>query len=166
MTLRLATPDDIPPLLGLLRRVVPMMQQTGNFQWDDTYPNAAVFGDDIAQKQLWVAEFDGQLAGVSAITTDQEPTYADVGWNIAEPAIVTHRLAVDPAFRGKGVAKALLLQADEVARQRGISVLRVDTNMQNEATQRLFPALGYVYAGEIGLDFRPGLRFYCYEKRL
>jgi RimJ/RimL family protein N-acetyltransferase len=50
--------------------------------------------------------------------------------------------------------------------ERGIGVLRVDTNTQNEATQRLFPKLGYELAGEIGLGFRPGLRFLCYEKRL
>lgn len=166
MIIRLATHRDIPALLGLLKRVVPLMQQAGNFQWDDTYPNEAIFSDDIAKQQLWVAEINEELAGVSAITTDQEPTYAEVGWDIAEPAIVTHRLAVDPAFRGQGVAKALLLQADEVAGQRGIQILRVDTNTQNQVTQRLFPNLGYIYAGEIGLDFRPGLRFFCYEKRL
>ncbi len=166
MIVRLATPADLPALANLLRRVVPLMHASGNFQWDDAYPNETVFAQDIDQQQLWVADIDGQVAGVSAITTDQEPTYADVGWDINETAIVTHRLAVDPAFRGQGVAKALLLQADDVARQRGIAVLRVDTNTQNQATQRLFPALGYVYAGEIGLDFRPGLRFYCYEKRL
>ncbi|MBO0950028.1 GNAT family N-acetyltransferase [Fibrella forsythiae] len=166
MIIRLATFDDVPALLVLVKRVVPLMQQAGNFQWDDTYPNEAVFIDDVAKQQLWVADVDGQLAGVSAITTDQEPTYAEVGWDINEPAIVTHRLAVDPAFRRQGVARALLLQADEVARQRDIPILRIDTNTQNQATQRLFPALGYVYAGEIGLDFRPGLRFVCYEKRL
>lgn len=166
MIIRLATSNDVPALLGLLKRIVPLMQESGNFQWDDTYPNAAVFRDDIAKGQLWLAEIDGQVAGVSAITTDQEPTYADIGWDISEPAIVTHRLAVDPDFRGKGIARSLLLQADEVARQRNISVLRIDTNTQNQVTQRLFPALGYVYAGEIGLDFRPGLRFLCYEKRL
>ncbi len=139
MIIRLATPADVPALLDLLKQVVPLMQQAGNFQWDDTYPNEAVFSDDIDKQQLWVAEVDGKLAGVSAITTDQEPTYAEVGWDITEPAIVTHRLAVDPAFRGQGVAKALLAQADEVARQRGIHVLRIDTNTQNQITQRLFP---------------------------
>jgi hypothetical protein len=56
--------------------------------------------------------------------------------------------------------------AEKVAMGRGISVLRVDTNTKNEATQRLFPKLGYVLAGEIGLGFRPGQRFLCYEKRL
>lgn len=166
MFIRLATLNDVPDLLALLKRVVPLMRATGNFQWDDMYPNAAVFGDDITKNQLWVAEIAGQLAGVSAITTDQEPSYAEVGWDIDETAIVTHRLAVDPAFRGQGVARALLQQAEEVARQRGIPILRIDTNTQNKATQRLFPALGYVFAGEIGLDFRPGLRFFCYEKRV
>jgi ribosomal protein S18 acetylase RimI-like enzyme len=69
---------------------------------------------------------------------DQEPDYAQVGWDIDEPAIVIHRLAVDPAFRGAGVAGALMQKAEEVAADRGITILRVDTNTQNEATQRLF----------------------------
>ena len=166
MTIRLATPADIPALLNLLRHVVPQMQASGNFQWDDTYPNATVFSNDIAKEQLWVADIDGQLAGVSAITSDQEPEYAQVGWDVNEPAIVTHRLAVDPEFRGQGVGKALLQQAEIVARERGIFRLRIDTNTHNLVTQKLFPTAGYVFTGEIGLGFRPGLRFFCYEKRL
>ncbi|GAB3320874.1 GNAT family N-acetyltransferase [Larkinella ripae] len=166
MLLRFATADDIPVLLSLIRRVVPLMRAAGNLQWDDQYPNAAVFGQDIERDQLWVAELDGQLVGVAAITTGQEPEYAQVGWDLNETAVVVHRLAVDPDVRGKGIAARLLAQAEAVARQRGIAVLRIDTNTQNEATQRLFPKLGYVFAGEIGLGFRPGLRFYCYEKRL
>jgi ribosomal protein S18 acetylase RimI-like enzyme len=106
------------------------------------------------------------IAGFAAITTDQEPEYADVGWNINEQSIVVHRLAVDPAFQGKGMAAALMLQAETVARVRGVKVLRVDTNAQNQATQRLFPKLGYALAGEIKLRFRPGLSFLCYEKRI
>ncbi|CCG98894.1 acetyltransferase [Fibrella aestuarina BUZ 2] len=166
MRIREATTADLPALVALLQRVVPLMQAAGNFQWDATYPNETVFGNDIAKKQLWVADIDGQIAGVAAITTDQDAEYAQVGWDITETAIVTHRLAVDPAYQGRGVGKALLQQADEVARQRGIAILRIDTNTQNQVTQRLFPALGYVYAGEIDLAFRPGLRFFCYEKRL
>ncbi|MFC5412792.1 GNAT family N-acetyltransferase [Larkinella bovis] len=166
MTIRLATLQDIPALLRLIRRVVPLMQAAGNFQWDEHYPSAAVFEKDIERDQLWVAELDQQLVGVAAITTDQEPEYAQVGWDLTETAVVVHRLAVDPEVRGRGIAARLMKQAEEVARQRGITVLRIDTNTQNEATQRLFPKLGYCFAGEIGLGFRPGLRFYCYEKRL
>ena len=80
---------------------------------------------------------------------DQEPDYAQVGWDINEPAIVVHRLAVDPAFRGAGIATELMRKAEEIAVERGIAVLRIDTNTHNQATQRLFPKLGYLLAGEI-----------------
>ncbi|WP_433968103.1 GNAT family N-acetyltransferase [Tunturiibacter gelidiferens] len=166
MEIRLATQLDLPALTSLVRRVVPLMRATGNLQWDETYPNDAVFQRDIDLNQLWIAEMNGSIAGVAAITMDQEPDYTQVGWDITEPAIVVHRLAVDPAFRGQGAAGALMRKAEEIAVERGITALRVDTNTQNEATQRLFPKLGYVLAGEITLEFRPGLRFLCYEKRL
>lgn len=142
------------------------MQAAGNFQWDDQYPNEIVFSQDISQGQLWVADIDGQLAGVAALTEDQEPEYAQVGFDLNQRAIVTHRLAVDPAFQGQGVAAGLLAQAETLALDRGIAFLRVDTNSENPATQRLFPKLGYRYAGEITLSFRPGLRFLAYEKQL
>ena len=170
MRVREATLQDVPAVRALVRRVVPLMRASGNLQWDDNYPNAAAFEHDVERAQLWVAQIDGmtegEIAGVAAITTDQEPEYANVGWDISEPAIVVHRVAVDPAFRGQGVAAALMLHAETVARSRGISVLRVDTNTQNAATQKLFPKLGYTLSGETGLGFRVGLRFLCYEKRL
>ncbi|MBI2810072.1 MAG: GNAT family N-acetyltransferase [Candidatus Melainabacteria bacterium] len=166
MKVREGTAADIEPIMALVKRVVPLMIQSGNLQWDSEYPNAGVFEIDLAKQYLWVAELDGQVAGVAAITTDQEPEYADVGWDINELAIVVHRLAVDPNFQGRGIAAALMRKAEEQAKLRNIGVLRVDTNTQNQATQVLFPKLGYEPAGEIGLGFRPGLRFRCYEKRL
>jgi ribosomal protein S18 acetylase RimI-like enzyme len=166
MLLRLATLTDIPQIMQLITDVVPIMNAAGNFQWDSTYPNPQVFENDITLNQLWVAEIDGHIAGITAITTDQEPEYAEVGWDIGQTAIVTHRLAVSPRFQGKGVAAALLVQAEVVGINRGIKILRVDTNTNNVATKKLFPKLGYKFAGEIGLGFRPGMRFLCYEKRL
>ena len=166
MQLREAMLEDVPAIMALVRRGVPLMRASGNLQWDDSYPNAAVFEHDVELAQLWVAEIDGEIGGVAAITKDQEPEYANVGWDISEPAIVVHRLAVDPVFRGKGVAAALMFQAETIARTRGISVLRVDTNTQNQATQKLFPKLGYTLSGETELGFRVGLWFLCYEKRL
>jgi GNAT superfamily N-acetyltransferase len=166
MTIRLATLNDLPPILQLIAEVVPDMNAAGNFQWDNTYPNAKVFENDIAYGQLWVADADGDIAGIAAITTDQEPEYAEVDWDLNEIAIVTHRLAVSARHRGQGIAASLLQQAEKEAISRGIKTLRIDTNSNNKATRQLFPKLGYEFAGEIGLGFRPNLRFYCYEKRL
>lgn len=166
LTIRPATAADLPAIMALIRRVVPLMHEAGNFQWSADYPNEAVFQQDISRQQLWTAELEGQLLGVAALTEDQDPEYAQADWDAAERALVTHRLAVDPAAQGQGVAAALLQQAEALAQARGLKVLRVDTNSENAATQRLFPKLGYRFAGEIQLAFRPGLRFFCYEKEL
>jgi len=166
MIIRRALLSDVPSIMQVIADVVPAMRESGNYQWDHTYPNSAVFEEDIAVDQLWVAELDNEIAGVAAITTEQYPEYATVGLDINETAIVVHRLAVSPRFRGKGIAAALMQQAESEAIKRDIKTLRIDTNTANQATQKLFPKMGYRFAGEMGLDFRPGLSFYCYEKRL
>jgi ribosomal protein S18 acetylase RimI-like enzyme len=166
MSIRLAVREDVAAVTGLLRRVVPVMLAAGNLQWDEGYPNAAVFELDVARKQLWMAEIDGVFAGMIAVTTDPEAEYAQAGWKVEGPAVMVHRLAVDPEFRGAGVAVTLMRKAEEVAAQRGSSAVRTDTSVENATAQRLFSKLGYELAGEIGLSFRPGLRVLCYEKRL
>lgn len=166
MIIRLATLNDIPQILALVADVIPVMEAAGNFQWDHDYPNKQVFTEDINLNQLWAAEIAGAIAGVAAITTSQDAEYAQVGLNINETAIVTHRLAVNINYQGRGVAAALLKQAEQEAIRRGIDRLRIDTNITNQATQKLFPKMGYVLAGEISLAMRPGLRFLCYENRL
>lgn len=166
MNIRLATLTDIPAIMLLVKNVVPLMQAAGNFQWSDDYPNPGVFERDISLDQLWVADIDDNIAGIIALTGDQSEEYTQVGWDITEPSVVTHRLAVSPHYRGRGIAEALLVKAEQVAIEKGINILRIDTNTHNMATQKLFPKLGYVYAGEISLGFRPGLRFLCYEKKL
>lgn len=166
MIIRLATLHDIEPIMKLITQVVPVMNASGNFQWDSTYPNTDIFKNDIALQQLWVAEVEGNVAGLAAITTDQQAEYANVGMDIEQTAIVTHRLAVGLDYRGLRIAEALLKQAEIVAQKQGIHILRIDTNSNNKATRKLFPKMGYEFAGETGFNFRPNLRFYCYEKVL
>jgi len=167
MIIRLATLQDIEPITQLVAQVLPIMQATGNLQWDNTYPNTEVFTSDVQNGQLWVADLNGEIAGVIAIVNAQEPEYAQVpGWDITEPAVVAHRLAVSPHHQGKGIAAALLRQCEEVARQQQVSLIRLDTNTVNRPMQNLFLKLGYNLGGEITLNKKPGLRFMAFEMRL
>jgi GNAT superfamily N-acetyltransferase len=178
LRVRLATAADLPAALDIIRRVVPIMLADGNEQWQLDYPNAEVLGRDIAAGQLWIATEarsggdagnDAAVVGLAAISSAREPEYERLQkWagGPAAPAIVVHRLATHPDWRGRGVAAKLMQQAESVAAGAGICNVRVDTNSANAATQKLFPKLGFSYVGEITLDFRPGLRFVCYEKVL
>ncbi|OOQ57197.1 GNAT family N-acetyltransferase [Mucilaginibacter pedocola] len=166
MNIRRATLTDIPAIMAIVKDVIPLMQAAGNFQWNETYPNPEVFVEDIALTQLWVAEIEGVVAGVTAITTEQYPEYEQAGLDISEPAIVTHRLVVSPHYRGQGIADALMQEAENEAVRRDIPLLRIDTNLENKAAQKVFIKAGYVLMGEISLQFRPGMRFVCLEKKL
>jgi GNAT superfamily N-acetyltransferase len=168
MIIRQATLQDIDPIMQLIAEVLPIMQATGNLQWDHTYPNAAVYTSDVEAGQLWVADVDGFVAGVIAvIVNEQEPEYAQVpGWDVTEPCIVAHRLAVSPHMQGKGIAAQLLQQCEVVAIKNNIALVRLDTNSVNRPMQNLFLKLGYNLGGEIELNKRPGLTFMAFEKRL
>lgn len=166
MVIRRAALFDIPAILCIVRATIPLMHADGNTQWDDGYPDTATFLRDIERKELWVADFDGVLGGVAAITPEQSPEYANVGWDLEEPSLVIHRLAVDPEFRGHGIALALMQEAEALAEEQGIHVLRVDTSHVNQPAQRMFLKLGYTCSGETTLAYRAGLRIVCYEKRL
>ena len=52
-------------------------------------------------------------------------------------------VVVDEAARGKGVGAALVNAALEVARQRGAQVVELQSGLQREAANRLYPRLGF-----------------------
>lgn len=58
------------------------------------------------------------------------------------------KLAVLPDAQGKGVGKRLLMLAEEVARAKGLSGLRLETRIELTRNQSYFAALGFVKTAE------------------
>jgi len=57
---------------------------------------------------------------------------------------------VDPAARGRGVARALLRHVEGVAREMGVPVLRLETGNLLEAAIALYTAQGFRPCGAFG----------------
>jgi GNAT superfamily N-acetyltransferase len=166
--LRLADSRDLPYILDIVKTVVPIMQANGNPQWDESYPKAEHFHEDIRLGQLWVAVDDADVVvAVGALTTDQPDDYAAAGCDLSKSAIVPHRMAVSPSHQGCGIAHMLLHKSELLARERGIEFVRIDTNSCNEVMQRVISKAGFTFLKEITLADSPECgRFMCYEKRL
>ncbi|MEM0151015.1 MAG: GNAT family N-acetyltransferase [Thermoplasmata archaeon] len=77
------------------------------------------------------AFMDGKLVGVAIITDDGRK-----GW--------INRLAVDPDYRRKGVAKGIISKAEEIFRNKGIYLFAALIEDWNVASQELFKSMGYV----------------------
>jgi ribosomal protein S18 acetylase RimI-like enzyme len=58
------------------------------------------------------------------------------------------KLMVDPAWRGRGHARALMVEAESLARQAGRTLLNLDTAVEGGASE-LYESLGWIRAGVI-----------------
>jgi len=84
---------------------------------------------------VFVAEVDGQIAGwvhVFACPTVELDLYAEVG-----------SLVVEQDQRGQGIGKALMDNAEAWARQRGITEVRLRSNVIRKKAHQFYEALGY-----------------------
>jgi ribosomal protein S18 acetylase RimI-like enzyme len=77
------------------------------------------------------AEIDGRLAGVIIASSDGRKG-------------CLNRVAVDPEFRGRGVAAALTLAAENVLHQKGIKIIGLLIHRSNLASRALAKKLGYI----------------------
>lgn len=79
---------------------------------------------------LYLAEGEGKLLGTVLVTHDGRK-----GW--------INRLAVDPDFRRRGVARRLLKEAEEFLKERGIDIFACLIEAGNEDSLRFFQDSGY-----------------------
>lgn len=89
---------------------------------------------------LWVAEDAGRVVG----SVQVEPCQKDNGRHRAE----LQKLLVLTAARGRGVARALMAEAERFARESNRTLLVLDTEV-GSAAESVYRNLGWTRAGEI-----------------
>lgn len=67
MNYRLAEMDDLPQILNIISKVVPIMNASGNRQWDEKYPNGTIY------EQICCAEVLNNLVFFFNIRAIQNP---------------------------------------------------------------------------------------------
>jgi ribosomal protein S18 acetylase RimI-like enzyme len=105
---------------------------------DDPQPQREVFlghldRDDAA---VFVAEVDGELAG--AVSLWIQPR---LNWTTPQGWIPD--LYVDPAFRRRGAARALLDACAELCRERGCHVLVLESGHHRAEAHQLYESYGF-----------------------
>ena len=89
-----------------------------------------------AIESVLVAELDGQIAGFACLRVVPCVLYA-------QPYAELTELYVEPAFRRRGIGRALILHIEQLARARGAADLLIMTGTGNAAAQALYRAAGY-----------------------
>lgn len=86
--------------------------------------------------RVLLARVDGEPAGFVLLYPGFSSVQARVAW-------VLNDLYVAPAFRGRGLADALMAQAEAAARAAGACQLVLETAHDNHAAQRLYERRGW-----------------------
>lgn len=165
MPLELANEADVPLIMEMTAACIAHMRRVGIDQWDEDYPTADVFRDDVRCMNLFVVkQSHGIIVGCATLDAKQPPAYANVRWSWADGSVgVVHRLMVAPQYAGRGIAKLIMAEIELEATRRGYMSIRLDAFTQNPAALRLYTGLGYRGAGEV--RFRKGA-FACFERQL
>ena len=137
-------PTDLPRLQEITAQTFGpvsidrnMEQKLGAFgQGDWRSRKVGAIADDCRAQPdgVFVAEDSGGRV-VGYVTTRLNLVSA-IGW--------IPNLAVDPAWQGRGLGRALLLYALEFFRASGMQVAKIETLEQNPVGQKLYPSLGFV----------------------
>jgi GNAT superfamily N-acetyltransferase len=101
---------------------------------------AEIVADKLAKGGGAGLEYEGGLIGV-------------VLWTVQEDALFLGRLAVSPAWRGRGLAGRLIDATEAEARRGGLELLRLHARLELPMNRRLFARRGFV---EVGVRAHPG----------
>ena len=165
IVIRPARAEDLDAIWPMVCRAVVHMNQLGNPQWGEDYPTRDFYAGDISRGELYAALVDGALAGVACFNTSESPEYDPLPWTTPRPAMVIHRMAVDPVCQRSGVGAAFFRFAEELAPRQGLKAMRIDTYSLNDRMQALIRKMGFTQVGTIHLHGRP-LPYPCFEKSL
>jgi ribosomal protein S18 acetylase RimI-like enzyme len=165
LSLRLANPGDLDPLLDLLSAGARYAQSHGIDMWPDRFSSDLLLGD-IERAELYVGHLDGVLVATLTHTFADPPVWgADDG-----RASYVHRLAVSPDRRGGGLGHELLAWAGWTGVARGRPLLRLDTLHENTRLRAWYERSGFAHVRDRDIDVPPGaasrpvLRVSLYER--
>ena len=147
----------------LVDRCRRALDAQGIHQWDDVYPTRETIAADVSRGALYVLEDDdGNVVAGVTLDERQSPEYASLAWSGGEPALVVHRLCVDPQLQGRGYAHRLMEFAEVHAARSGYASVRLDAYTANQRSVDLYRRRGYREVGQVYFPRRT-MPFWCFE---
>ena len=172
--IRLASAADLPAIAEIYDAILAREESGGPVytNWQrGKYPTVDTARQALDDGTLYVGEDAGLLWGVVNLNDVQLPEYGDIPWTIPaerDQVGVIHTLCIHPAQTGRGLARRMVVFCEEEARRQGRTVMRLDTWEHNLPANRMYPALGYRFAGATEFFFQGFVHeiLNCYEKAL
>lgn len=130
---RITLPYDFTPMMDLIQR---------SFAYMD-----GVIDPPSSMHSLTVADLE-QAADEGVALAIGDPPVACALCKEAGDALYVAKIAVDHRQRGSGMARALIAEAEIIARQRNLNWLELQTRVELTENHKTFTALGFIKVAE------------------
>ena len=147
MEIYLASTSDLPVIT---RIVADAYQKYVERIGTPPSPMLDDYAAHIRNNTVWVIQHNGSVVGLIVLLPAKEHLLLD-------------NVAVDPAYHGRGLGRALLEFAEREAMRRGYAELRLYTHEKMTENLAMYPALGWT---ETGRGEQAGYRRVFFRKRL
>lgn len=139
---RTATKEDIDPIIKLIEQRIHWMDIHHLHQWNKTgyleaYPKS-YFAENI-HYFLVAQEGEKMIAAVAVYQSDKR-------WEQDKTALYIHHLVSDPSVPNAG--SDLLAFVERYAKQHGVNVLRLDSDIHNQKLAQYYEQHGYLPKGK------------------
>ena len=140
ITIRQALAADVAIVDQMIREAAAWVDALGVVMWEDGELEAERIRAEVAGGMFFLAVIGGDVAGAIRFQLE-DPLF----WPDRPPgeAAFVHRLVARRAFKGRGVARALLEWAVRHARAQGRGRLRLDCDANRPKLRALYESCGF-----------------------
>lgn len=151
MIYRLASREDLKRLTELANQAIAGFRERGIDQWQKGAPNEQELAAGIEHQNIHVIEEDGEVIAMITVVHGPDESYEKLNgtWPNSEPYCAFHRVCVDEARKGQGIAGRLFAYSEEFGRSLGYKNVRIDTHPDNLSMQRALAKNGFVQCGTL-----------------
>ena len=140
ITIRQATAADVAIVDQMIREAAAWVDALGVVMWDDGELDADRIRTEVAGGMFFLAVIGGEVAGAIRFQLEDPLFWPD---RPQGEAAFVHRLVARRAFKGRGVARALLEWAKGHARAHGRRLLRLDCDANRPKLHALYESCGF-----------------------
>jgi len=172
-TFRKATVEDLDGVETIYNHIHDM-EEAGVFTtgWErGVYPVRETAEKALSRGDLYVCESDGKILASAILNNLQDEYYKECNWLYEaedKDVSVLHTLVVEPSLGKQNIGTEFVKYWENLAKEEGYKVLRMDTNVRNKIARHFYATKGYREVGTVQTVFNgiPGLELVMMEKKL
>ncbi len=147
--------SDIKTVMEIIENGKKYLNEQHSLQWNlaDGYPNESDLMKDIENESCYLYVIDNEIIGTMSIVFTPDENYEEINgkWLTTASYASIHRIAIKNTHHNKKIGVKMLLEAEEIVKEKNIYSIKIDTHKINIPMTNTIKNAGYSYCGVITL---------------